>query len=282
MTDTNVSINNTPPGVQTADNTNKVSTFDSSYDDLANKVAKNKNSPDNSERAYRIAGIIDLKTGTTKDMIYQVDLGEAEKVAKKNRDNTFYGTNGIDVPDYSALATPVTFQSKKTMFATIADTASSTGKIIKEGSKYLGNKVVNAFNYKIDSTATVNEIERKYINYIKANNINLDTSEGLTQFIKEGIYTTNTNGNTEANKEDQYNYILAKYKNIDGVPDDLKDLYEEAFDEYKNSNVEQLVNTGGGRRHKTRRSNKTKNRKFYSNKTKRSNKRSNKTRKSKA
>ncbi len=280
MTDTNVPINNTPHGVQTADNTNKVSTFDSSYDDLANKVAKNKNSPDNNDRSYRIAGIIDLKTGVTRDMIYQVDLGEAEKVAKENRDNTFYGTNGIDVPDYSALATPVTFQSKKTMFATIADTASSTGKIIKEGSKYLGNKVVNAFNYEIDSTATVNEIERKYKDYINKNSIKLDTTEGLTKFIKEGIY--NTNNNTEENKEDQYNYILAKYKNIDGVPDDLKDLYEEAFDEYKNSNVEQLVNTGGGRRHKTRRSNKTKNRKFYSNKTKRSNKRSNKTRKSKA
>ncbi len=280
MTDTNVSINNTPPGVQTADNTNKVSTFDSSYDDLANKVAKNKNSPDNNDRSYRIAGIIDLKTGVTRDMIYQVDLGEAEKVAKEKRDNEFYGNNGIHVPDYSALAIPVSFQSKKTMFATIADTASSTGKGIKEGYKYIGSKVVNAFNYEIDSTATVNEIERKYKDYINKNSIKLDTTEGLTKFIKEGIY--NTNNNTEENKEDQYNYILAKYKNKDGVPDDLKDLYQEALDAAKKSDVEQLIKTGGGRRHKTRRSNKTKNRKFYSNKTKRSNKRSNKTRKYKA
>ena len=300
----NTNVGNTPPGVQTADNPNKVSTFEDTYKKLTELVNNKKNSLSNSERSYRIAGIIDLNTGATRDMIYQVDLGEAEKVAKRDRNQDFYKTysaftapNKDDVPDYSALANPVVMEKKVTPLSLMSDNLASIGKYIHD------------FFNSGDKTKYYNmrkNIEDKYPRSVAMTDTEyIDTlpEEKQADYVF-ARYMLNFNDKPDAQKHIE---ILKKKANDYVAEQDKNRQYKPMFPELhkfntgasqnsnneasQNSNNEASENSNneasenintGGRRHKSRRSNKTKNRKFYSNKTKRSNKRSNKTRKSKA
>lgn len=126
MSDPNNTNSNTVNSAQSAI-PNTPLTFDSIYGNITNLTKSNLNSADKPERAYRIAGIIDLNTGTTKDVVYQVDLGETEKVPRGERNNT-----DNTIPDYSTLANPVVLEKKDTSLSLIRDNLTSVGSYVKD------------------------------------------------------------------------------------------------------------------------------------------------------
>ncbi len=86
-------------------------TFDEKYKKIAESMISNKNSSVYNDRSYRIAGIINLQTGNTRDMFYQVDLGNIEELEPNKRTQSLDPNKSIaeinNTPDYSKLANPV-------------------------------------------------------------------------------------------------------------------------------------------------------------------------------